>query len=367
MASMRVLIMAAGTGGHVFPALAIARRLEEEGARIDWLGTPNGMENQLLEGTEFKLHSIAVKGLKGKGLARLCAAPWMLSVALAESVGVIRRVQPDLVLGMGGYVSGPGGIAAKLLGRPLVLHEQNAVAGLTNRLLARIADRVLEAFPGTFRGAANVRYVGNPVRQDIETLGRELPQLSSPANPLRVLVIGGSQGAAVLNNAVPQALTLLRQSRPEVAITIRHQAGAAQLDDAQAHYKHLSALDNPPEVSAFIHDMAAAYAWADLVICRSGASTVSELAVAGLPALLVPYPYHKDQQQLHNARWLEQAGAARVIEQSAFDAETLAAHLLTLAADREQLLRMAVAGHSCAPRGVDAAIAGQLLEIANAS
>lgn len=360
MSVERVLIMAAGTGGHVFPALAIARQLEAHGVKVDWLGTPNGMENRLLEGSGIPVHTIDAKGLKGKGLSRLLGAPWMLMRSLWQSLAILRAVQPDCVLGMGGYVSGPGGLAAKLLGRRLVLHEQNAVAGLSNRALALLAEDVLEAFPDTFKAGPRVLAVGNPVRADIEALGDTLPALAPASRPLRLLVLGGSQGAQAINRVLPAALSRMQQqagSMPEV----RHQTGAAQLDDALAAYSDAGVeIGANLSVSAFIDDMAAAYAWADLVLCRSGASTVSELAVAGRPSLLVPYPYHKDQQQHHNARWLSAVGGAIVIEQAALESAQLAAQLLALDTGREALHAMALAAHTRAQRGVDVRIAALL-------
>jgi len=367
MAISRVLIMAAGTGGHVFPALAIARQLETRGVKIDWLGTPDGMEEKLLEGTGYELHQIAAKGLKGKGLSRLLSAPWMLMRSLWQSLVIINRLKPDCVLGMGGYVSGPGGVAARLLRRKLYLHEQNAVVGLTNRLLSRLANCVFEAFPGAFLKSDKVMYVGNPVRADIEQVGASMPEFATHERPIRILVLGGSQGALAINEAMPEALAQLKSAGPATVPEVRHQTGAAQLEPtlsayANAGFEPTSKLT----ITAFIEDMAAAYAWADLVIGRSGASTVTEIAVAGRASILVPYPHHKDQQQLHNARWLSAAGAATIIEQQLLSGDRLATEISSLNTDRDVLLAKSMAAHALAPRHVDARIADIMMEIAHA-
>lgn len=367
MAISRVLIMAAGTGGHVFPALAIARQLETRGVKIDWLGTPDGMEGKLLEGTGYEFHQIAAKGLKGKGLSRLLSAPWMLMRSLWQSLVIINRLKPDCVLGMGGYVSGPGGVAARLLRRKLYVHEQNAVVGLTNRLLSRLANCVFEAFPGAFLKSDKVMYVGNPVRADIEQVGASMPEFATHERPIRILVLGGSQGALAINEAMPEALAQLKSAGPATVPEVRHQTGAAQLEPtlsayANAGFEPTSKLT----ISAFIDDMAAAYAWADLVIGRSGASTVTEIAVAGRASILVPYPHHKDQQQLHNARWLSAAGAATIIEQQLLSGDRLATEISSLNTDRDVLLAKSMAAHALAPRHVDARIADIMMEIAHA-
>ena len=367
MAISRVLIMAAGTGGHVFPALAIARQLEARGVKIDWLGTPYGMEGKLLEGTDYEFHQIAAKGLKGKGLLRLLSAPWMLMRSLWQSLVIIYRVKPDCVLGMGGYVSGPGGVAARLLGRKLYLHEQNAVAGLTNRLLSRLASLVFEAFPGAFMKSDKVMYVGNPVRADIEQVGARMPELATHERPLRILVLGGSQGALAINEAMPEALARFKVAGPTMVPEVRHQTGAAQLESTLTAYANAGFKPNSNlTITAFIDDMAAAYAWADLVIGRSGASTVTEIAVAGRASILVPYPHHKDQQQLHNARWLNAAGAAIIIEQQQLSGDRLASEIASLNTDRGGLLAKSMAAHALAPRHVDTHIADLMMERAHA-
>lgn len=355
-----VLLMAAGTGGHVFPALAIARRLSQLGARVEWLGTPLGMENELLAGTGFTVHQISVNGLKGSGFKRKMTAPYMLIKALWQSIGIIRSVRPDCVLGMGGFVSGPGGLAAKLLGKPLFIHEQNAVAGATNRILARWANRVFEAFPQTFPASDRVVYTGNPLRDEIVQLHNR--QRITQPGALRVLVLGGSRGATAINAVIPAMLALWPQSsRPQVL----HQTGRQALAATRALYASAGLpLNDACRVEPFIADMAAAYTWADVVVCRSGASTVSELAAAGLPAVLVPYPHHADQQQLHNANWLVDAGAGVLLVQKQMTAAQLLQVLQDLDSDRTRLTAMARAASSLAICDASDVIARSCLEAA---
>jgi UDP-N-acetylglucosamine--N-acetylmuramyl-(pentapeptide) pyrophosphoryl-undecaprenol N-acetylglucosamine transferase len=287
-----VLIMAGGTGGHVFPALAAARVLRERGYEPVWLGTQRGLEAKLVPPQHIEIEWISVSGLRGKGIATWLAAPFKLSLAIWQSLQVMRRRRPNVVLGAGGFVSGPGGVAAWLTRRPLVIHEQNAVAGMTNRMLARLARRVLEAFPASFPPSARAERVGNPVRREISSLAAPAERFAGRSGPIRLLVIGGSQGAARLNAVVPAALaTIDSASRP----TVIHQAGERHLAQAQELYaKHGVQAD----VRAFIDDMAQAYAWADIVVCRSGALTVSELAAAGLPAIFVPFAAAVDDLEL---------------------------------------------------------------------
>ncbi|MDD1782263.1 undecaprenyldiphospho-muramoylpentapeptide beta-N-acetylglucosaminyltransferase [Enterovibrio sp. ZSDZ35] len=307
----RLLVMAGGTGGHVFPGLAVAQELQQQGWEIRWLGTADRMEAELVPKHGIEIDFIHVKGLRGAGFARKLLAPWMILNAVIQARKYIKQWKPDAVLGMGGYVSGPGGLAAWLCGVPVVLHEQNAVAGLTNSWLAKIAKRVLQAFPGAF---ADKEVVGNPVRKDV----CELPQAPAyqDGEPLKVLVMGGSQGARILNHTVPEAIALVK--RP---IVVRHQAGKGAKDDTQARYQ--SAGVDCVEVTEFIDDVAAAYQWADMLICRSGALTVSEVSVAGVPAIFVPF-MHKDRQQALNAEHLVDNGAAVMLEQPDLTAQKLA-------------------------------------------
>ncbi|WP_110676261.1 undecaprenyldiphospho-muramoylpentapeptide beta-N-acetylglucosaminyltransferase [Salinicola sp. RZ23] len=306
----RVLIMAGGTGGHVVPALSLARALRQRGVTVEWLGSPRGIENRLVPAAGLVLHQIDVAGLRGNGLAGWLAIPWRLSRAVMQARRVIRRFDPQLVVGLGGFASGPGGLAARLCGKPLLVHEQNAIAGLTNRALARLATRTYAAFPGAFP-ASRAEVVGNPVREEIARLGESPRQAEAMVGrPLRLLVLGGSLGAQALNERLPAALAARPpESRPEV----RHQAGRDKESATQTRYQESGVS---AEVSDFIDDMAEAYAWADLIVCRAGALTIAELSAAAKPSLLVPFPHAVDDHQTHNARHLVAAGGAELIQQS---------------------------------------------------
>ncbi len=330
-----VMIMAGGTGGHVFPALAVARELEAHQVEIVWLGTPRGIENELVPAAGIDLEHVRVTGLRGKGLLPWLLAPFRLLLALFDAWRIMRRRRPHSVLGMGGFAAGPGGLAAWLLRRPLLIHEQNSIAGLTNRLLAGIAREVLEAFPGSFSGERKTRLVGNPVRREIAALPPPEERLAGRQGPLRLLVLGGSQGALALNENVARAIARLPR---ELWPAIRHQAGERTLHRAQAAY----AIANvPAQVEAFIDDMAGAYAWADLVLCRAGALTIAELAAAGLASILVPFPAATDDHQTRNARFLVDAGAAVLLPQAELTPERLAREIECLARDRRLLLERA--------------------------
>jgi len=329
MSGLRILIMAGGTGGHVFPALEVARELRERGHEVSWLGTCRGLEAELVPAAGFEIDYITIAGLRGNGLAGWLLAPWRLSVALFQALSILRRRRPVLVLGMGGFVTGPGGVAAKLTGKPLVIHEQNAIAGLTNRLLAYIADTVLEAFPDTFSGR-HVSFTGNPVRTDIMQIAAPEKRYAEHQGPLRLFVLGGSLGAMVFNQTLPKALALLPEAiRPQV----RHQTGKKHLETTRKNYTTAGVT---AELLPFIEDMAAMYEWADLVLCRSGALTVSELAAAGVPAVLVPFPYAVDDHQSANGRYLADEGAARLVQQTALTEQTLAGLLQEFAEDAQQ-------------------------------
>jgi UDP-N-acetylglucosamine--N-acetylmuramyl-(pentapeptide) pyrophosphoryl-undecaprenol N-acetylglucosamine transferase len=332
-----VLIMAGGTGGHVFPALAVARQLIAGSVRVVWLGTPGSFESRLIPGTGIPFHEVPVSGLRGKGWLGWLKAPFALLHALLLAVRALRRLSPDVVLGMGGYATGPGGVAARLLGKPLVIHEQNAVPGLTNRLLAHIATRVLEAFPGSFPVSRRARHTGNPVREEVVRIEEPEQRLAGRSGPLRVLVLGGSQGAKVLNQVVPRAIAGLAD--PGI-VQVRHQTGDAHLEDTCRRYREAGIEAEPV---AFIDDVAAAYRWADLVICRAGALTVSELAVAGVASVLVPYPFAVDDHQTRNGRHLADAHAAVLIDQSELDAPRLGSLLAEFHDTRDRLLSMAMA------------------------
>ena len=359
-----VLIMAAGTGGHVFPALAIALKLQEQNVRTEWMGTHQGMENRLLEGSGIQIHAVSAKGLKGKGIARLIAAPFMLAQALIQSMRILSKVQPDCVLGMGGFVSGPGGLATKLMGRKLVIHEQNAVPGFTNKLLAKIANQVFEAFPNTFTKNAKIIHTGNPLRKEIVALSAQPRNIRNSSQRLRILVLGGSQGALAINEVVPDVLADFPK---EIRPSVWHQTGERTLERTRAVYAD-KGLDSEDDITiaAFISDMAEAYSWADLVICRSGASTVSEIAAVGLPSILIPYPHHSDQQQTQNANWLIQAGAAFLLEQKDLTAAALKTLVVELHENRNKLQQMSDISKSIAIRDADEIIARRCLELVHA-
>jgi len=337
-----LLVMAGGTGGHIYPGLAVAELLRERGWQVAWMGNPEGMEARLVPQRGFEMAWIRFSALRGKGLLRKLMLPVNLLRGFWLALGQIRRLRPDVVLGMGGYVSFPGGMMASLLGRPLVLHEQNSVAGLANRVLAGVADRVLSGFPGAL---AKGEWVGNPVRADIAALPAPADRLAGRAGPLRLLVVGGSLGARVLNETVPRALALLPQAgRPRVV----HQAGEKQFDDLARAYAEAGVEG---ELLPFIEDMAARYAEADLVVCRAGALTVAELAAAGVASVLVPLPHAVDDHQTGNARFLSEADAAVLLPQAELTPERLARLLDTFDRDRLQ----AMAGRARALARPDAA------------
>ncbi len=355
----RFLMMAGGTGGHVFPALATARALQERGHEVYWLGAKGGMEERLVGGTDIPLSTIHISGLRGKGKLTLLLAPFRLMRALGEAWTLLRRINPDCVVGMGGFVTGPGGVAAWMQRRPLVVHEQNAIAGMTNRWLTRFAKTVLEAFPGAFGDKVITRCTGNPVRKDVAALPEPAERFAGRTGPARILVVGGSLGAQVFNLQLPQALALLPEAqRPQV----RHQCGEKNLEAAQQAYE---AAGVKASIEPFIADMAEAYAWADLVVCRAGALTVSELCAAGVGAILVPFPHAVDDHQTRNGQHMVKAGAAILVPQSKINPEALADTLKGLAGDREKLLGMAQAARSLARPDATERVVNYCLEAAN--
>lgn len=331
---MKILILAGGTGGHIFPALAVAEYLRARDHQVEWLGTPAGLEADIVPAAGIEIHWLTVRGLRGKGLAGWLLAPWRVLRAVWQARGILRRVRPAVVLGMGGFVSGPGGLAAWLSGRPLVVHEQNAVPGLTNKLLARLARRRLEAFPGSFAAARRAEHVGNPVRDAITGMAPPEARDTGRHEPLRILVLGGSQGALALNRVVPDALGKLAG----VSVDVRHQTGRRTLQAAREAYAEAGVT---ARVEPFIDDMAEAYGWADLVICRAGAMTVAELAAAGVGSILVPFPSAVDDHQTANARYLADREAAVIVQQRDLSADYLARLLRDFADDRERLIAMA--------------------------
>lgn len=350
-----VLIMAGGTGGHVFPALACAREFKARGYSVHWLGTPRGIENELVPAAGLPLHLIDVSGLRGKGKLSLLKAPFQLLKALLQARKVLRELQPVCVLGMGGYVTGPGGLAARMNGAPLIIHEQNAVVGTANRSLAPFASRVCEAFPDTFGASDKRRTTGNPVREE---LFLETPRDALGKRRARLLVLGGSLGAEPLNKLLPEALALVAaELRPEVF----HQAGKQHDGVTTERY---AAAGVEAQVAPFIKDMARAYAWADLVVCRAGALTVSELAAAGLPSFLLPLPHAIDDHQTHNAGYLAREGAAVLLPQRSTDAATLAAQLTEVLMHPERLNSMAGTARRLAKPDATRTVVDICLEVA---
>lgn len=355
-----VLIMAGGTGGHIFPALTIARNLQLRGYRAEWLGTLRGLEVEVLRNTDIKLHLINVRGLRGKGILSLLLAPFMIIKATVQSMRVLYHVRPCCVLGMGGYVTGPGGVAAKLLRYALLIHEQNAIAGFSNRCLARIADVVMETFQGTFPTRVNAISTGNPIRVDIADLAlikREPPAVS---RNLRILILGGSLGATAINLLIPRTLNEMSvQERPH----IWHQTGRNNLDETISFYKAASIpLDDSCRVEAFIDDMAAAYRWADLVVCRAGATTVTEIAAAGLPSILIPYPHAVDNHQTRNAQWLSESGAALLWQQADLDSYSLSDVLRKFSDNWSELAAMSERARKLARLDASDLVAGKCIE-----
>jgi UDP-N-acetylglucosamine--N-acetylmuramyl-(pentapeptide) pyrophosphoryl-undecaprenol N-acetylglucosamine transferase len=356
--SRPILIMAAGTGGHVFPALALARLLREQSLEVIWLGTERGLESRVIPAEGIPIERLSIGGLRGKGVLSWAAAPFRLGRALLQALAVMRRHQPSVVVGLGGFVTGPGGIAAWLTRRPLVIHEQNAIAGFTNRCLAHVARQVLEAFPNSFGRDVHSKVIGNPVRADISAVPPPSVRFAGRSGPVRILVIGGSQGAARLNAVVPFALKRLSSW---LAFDVRHQAGERWIDAGRASYAQAGVR---ADVRPFIEDMSEAYAWADLVICRSGALTVSELAAVGVGSVLVPFPNAVDDHQAYNAQYLVREGAAVLISDRELTAERLAAELQRLCAGRGKLLAMAERARLLArPRAADE-LAASCLELA---
>ncbi len=357
--SRTLMIMAGGTGGHIYPAISVAEVLREKGWKIVWLGSKAGMEARIVPSRGYTMAWIRFSGLRGKGLLRAALLPVNLLIAFWQSAHAIFAHRPDVVLGMGGYVAFPGGMMASLLNRPLVIHEQNSVAGLTNRVLARLADKVLVAFPDAFKNQCPALWVGNPVRADIGAVAAPASRYAQRAERLNLLVLGGSQGASILNVTLPKALELIPESkRPRVT----HQSGAAHIDALNAAY---AAAGVQAQALPFIDDMAARYAEADLVICRAGASTIAEIAAAGVASVLVPLPTAVDDHQTHNARFLSERGAAILIPQREFAAESLAQLLQAFTADK--LLAMAQAARAAAKPDATQAVAQICMELAHAA
>jgi UDP-N-acetylglucosamine--N-acetylmuramyl-(pentapeptide) pyrophosphoryl-undecaprenol N-acetylglucosamine transferase len=340
-ANRTLMVMAGGTGGHVYPALAVADEMRARGWEVFWLGTRAGLEARVVPAAGIDVVWVSMSGLRGHGLLRLALTPFMLLRAFWQSLRAILSRRPDVVLGMGGYTAFPGGMMAALLNKPLVVHEQNSIAGLTNRVLACLAERVLVAFPAAFTNRTDkpvpcrrveTNWTGNPVREPIAKLAGESEKYAGREGPLRLLVVGGSLGATALNELLPKALALLpKENRPEVV----HQSGRQHVEKLRANY---AAAGVEADARDYIEDMATLYEWCDLAVCRAGAMTVAELACAGVPAVLVPFPFAVDDHQTTNAKFLSDAGAAWCMQQKDLTAEALAAHLSALT--RAQLADM---------------------------
>ncbi|MBT9552899.1 MAG: undecaprenyldiphospho-muramoylpentapeptide beta-N-acetylglucosaminyltransferase [Hydrogenophaga sp.] len=347
------LIMAGGTGGHIFPGLAVAEALRDKGWRVHWLGSPGSMESRLVPPRGFALELIDFGGVRGKGLKTLFLLPLRLLRAFWQALGVVGRVKPDVLVGLGGYITFPGGMMGVLRGKPLVLHEQNSVAGMANKVLAGIADRVFTAFPNVFNKA---EWVGNPLRAEFLRQAPPAERFAGRRGPLRLLVVGGSLGAKALNDTVPQALALMpAEQRPQVI----HQSGEKQIDALRANYE---AAGVQAELTPFIQDTASAFAEADLIVCRAGASTVTEIAAVGAAALFVPFPHAVDDHQTTNARFLVEAGGAWLVPQTAFTPASLAQTLQGL--DRQQLLAMATQAQQVQKTGAVAAVVAACEQLA---
>lgn len=315
------LVMAGGTGGHIFPGLAVAEALRARGWRVHWLGAPGSMEEKLVPPRGFAFEAIDFGGVRGKGALTLALLPLKLLRAFAQSLGVVRRVKPDVLIGLGGYITFPGGMMGVACGKPLVLHEQNSVPGMANKVLAGVADRVFTAFPGVLPKARRVQWVGNPLREAFTQYPAPAQRFAGRSGPLKLLVVGGSLGAKALNDVVPQALALLPAAQRPL---VTHQSGAKQIDALRANYE---AAGVQAELLPFIDDMARAYAEADLVICRAGATTVTEIAAIGAAALFVPFPHAVDDHQTTNARFLADQGAGWLMQQSELTPQGLAGML----------------------------------------
>jgi UDP-N-acetylglucosamine--N-acetylmuramyl-(pentapeptide) pyrophosphoryl-undecaprenol N-acetylglucosamine transferase len=348
-----LMVMAGGTGGHVYPAMAVADYMITYGWKVVWLCTEGGMENKLIEDKNYSKAMITMRGVRGKGLLSWVLLPIKLAIAFKQSFAAIRQHQPTVVLGMGGFAAFPGGLMAKILGKPLVIHEQNSIAGLTNKTLSLFANKVLAAFPSAFGSKAEL--VGNPVREEITQLATPEVRYGKRTGKLKLLVVGGSLGAAALNEVLPKALANL----PKDTFEVVHQAGEKHINALQANYNEAS---RAAETKAFIHNIAEIYAWADVVVCRAGALTVAELACVGVASVLVPFPYAVDDHQTYNAKYLSDAGAAKLIQQSEFNVQKATEILSNLT--REICLDMAIKAKQLAKPEAAHTVAKICMEVA---
>ena len=349
----KILIMAGGTGGHIFPALAVADYLRSKGWRIIWLGAPRSMEAELVPQHGYEMANVRFSGLRGKGLLRKLMLPLNLLLALGQSGAALLRHRPDVVLGMGGYITIPGGIMAALMRRPLLIHEQNSIAGLSNKILARLAARVLSGFPHVLPSA---EWCGNPVRDSITMLPEPQVRYAARSGVLNLLVLGGSLGAKAINDCVPQALALLPQASRH---NVLHQTGKQHLESVRAAYQQAAVHADP---QPFLNDMAQHYAWADIVICRAGALTIAELAAAGVASILVPFPFAVDDHQTGNARFLSERGAAALLPQTELKPQPLANLLQGIT--RERALNMAQSARKLAKPEATLCVAQVCMELA---
>ncbi len=352
----KILIMAGGTGGHVFPGLAVAEWLRNAGHEVEWLGTQHGLDTKLVPAANIILHRVTIRGLRGKGKLGLLSAPFKILRALWQSIKILRRVKPNVVLGMGGYVAGPGGVAAWLLRIPLIVHEQNAIPGTTNSLLTLFSTLNIEAFPNSLPKKCKPLWLGNPIRENICQLPAPAERLARQGAALRVLVFGGSQGAQAINQLIPSVMKALS---PQHTIEVWHQSGLNNIEALTVVYQEANLA---VKLEAFINDMAAAYAWADVVICRSGALSVSELANVGVASILIPFPFAVDDHQTANAQFLLKVKAAYLIQERELTAQKLVAILADLSNNRQQVLSMAENARTVAKPNATADVAMQCLQ-----
>lgn len=353
-----ILVMAGGTGGHIFPGIAVAEELVKKGWKVHWLGTAERMEAEIVPKNGYPISFINIAGIRNKGWQTWLKTPFKILQSVMQSIQVLKEVKPDVVLGMGGYASAPGGVAAWLLGIPLVLHEQNAVAGMTNRFLSRIATKTLSAFPGAFSDRVTPNVVGNPLRSDITSIENVMPE--QPATSKKVLVVGGSLGAKILNDVVPQAMKQIKVQ----SIDVWHQTGGGNEQAVLTSYQDFGLPEEKVKVTEFIDDMASAYQWADVVVCRAGALTVSELAMAAKPAIFVPLPHAVDDHQTKNAMYLVECGAAKLIAQKEFNGTTLGQMLNSLFISDKVVQQMSKAAHNAAHADATSHVAQTCIEVA---
>ncbi len=346
--------MAGGTGGHVYPALAVADCLKKQGFQLYWLGTEKGLEKQIVPEHGYQLLTIRVSGMRGKGFIRLCLTPFMLLIALWQAMLIMWEIKPTAVLGMGGFASGPGGIAAWLMGIPLLIHEQNAIAGMTNKLLAPFATKIMASFPSAFEMQDKLLITGNPVRESITNIAVPEQRLKDKKH-LNILVLGGSLGAAKLNELIPAGLAQLTDCK----FSVIHQCGETHLDFTEEQYRKVNLQ---ADVRPFIKDMEAQYAWADIVICRAGALTIAELAIAGVASILVPFPYAVDDHQTANARYLEEGGAAIIIQQAHLTVERIKECLTCFFESYQSCIDMAIKARQLARPDATQVVANACVE-----